>query len=212
MMSGATFYGLVAQYEAWLRDFDPPKDWETLLLSMATLIATVGIFLTQSHREERRIRTDRCKAARAAGELGANAHKQLSGRLHAIIKSPLRFALRGARTTESIAAMRELDVLMLPAELIADYAEVRAGLFAVNERISEVFRTEKSQARKLKRLDRLESAARIFDEATTALDRLITSINEQFGGSITRCPNSDEVQVYIARAKLNGANGVQFDD
>lgn len=141
-----------------------------------------------------------------------NAHQQLSERLHAIVETPLQFALRGARTTESIAAMRELDVLMLPAELIADYAEVRAGLFAVNERISDVFRTEKTEARRLKRLDRLESAARIFDEATTVLDRLISSINGEFGGSVTRALISGEAQKFIELANENGAKGVQFDD
>lgn len=139
--------------------------WVQAIGSIAAIGLTAGIFLYQDRRDKKRI-------AVAGGQLAYHSMSYLSDRFDAALRSPVPFALRGDRTTEMIACMRELELSKFPQETADPFACVRSGAFSVNERISEVFKTDKKLENLGRRRDRLKSAGRVFSETLADLERL----------------------------------------
>jgi len=152
---------------------------------MAIVAGFVGVLYQSA--EARRARADDVAAVgRAAHSLAANAYELVTERLNSALQpgKPTRhYSLRGSRTTEMVASMREFQAGSLPTSLIAPFTTLRACVFAINTRVSEVYDAENALTGRQKaaltrrRIQELTSAARVHAAAAAAfseLDRLAT--------------------------------------
>jgi hypothetical protein len=112
------------------------------------------------------VRFQRCQEARAAGlvaaRLATHAIDRVTDRIDALISdsSTSGLALRGARATEMIEALRELQLSALPIKKVESVALIRSNLVAINCRIDEVL--QKEGKRRSERRSRLASAGLIL--------------------------------------------------
>jgi len=75
-----------------------------------------------------------------------------------------RYRLRGNQTTEMVFAMREFEIHLLPPQLLADFILLRSQVYAINERIPEVYTEEKEKGveRPVDRTSHLDSARKVY--------------------------------------------------
>ena len=161
---------------------------------VGTALVALAAFFCQGFLDNRR-------EARAALNLSLCSFEYVFERFEAAIKGELKFALRGARTTEMIEAMRELEVTSLPTEIIEAFAHVRSDVYAVNVRISEVFANHRQKAKaprvKARQKD-LVSAARVLSEAIGQFEKLNQRVSRRYmtGGCAVSVPSL--LATYIA--------------
>jgi len=117
--------------------------------------------------------------ARAAHLVAAHAMTTVGERLDAVLapedaKHPYR--LRGERTAEMVAGMRDFDTARLPHEMLEKFLQLRANLHAINERISDVYDSEQvtraAPRPRNERPSRLEAAIVIWRTSRTLLEEL----------------------------------------
>lgn len=79
--------------------------------------------------------------ARSLDALSHAAFVRLTDRLKVAVVpgSGPKLELREYRTTEMIKALRGIDVMKLPADLVEPYIRLRSCLYAVNRRIQDVY-------------------------------------------------------------------------
>ncbi|SMX46084.1 hypothetical protein [Actibacterium lipolyticum] len=76
-----------------------------------------------------------------------------------------------------VLAMREFDTSKLPSELLPLVARIRSQVFAVNERICDVYRTEEKDNDRLReREERLRRAVRVRQMAVELFDGLNVAV------------------------------------
>ncbi|SDR14152.1 hypothetical protein [Brevundimonas sp. 374] len=140
--------------------------WVQAVFAVVAIGASAVFFARQQRAERRRLEDERRDTARSAGEMSAHALNLVAVRLEACLHGKALFNLRGAQTTEMVQAMRELELGRLDPNLIKHFAYLRAGVFAINTRITEIYTTEKTKpSLRSKRTERLKSAARVLDAA-----------------------------------------------
>lgn len=147
--------------------------WVQAVGSIVAILAAIGLVAYQEYRRDHEARKKGREMAQAAASLAFTAIERVADRFAAAAHEPdkpMRYSLRGFRTTEAVEALRGLDVAALPPSLVEAFSQVRADAYAVNARISEVFQDD--ARRKAERLARLESAGRVFVDALDALGRL----------------------------------------
>lgn len=126
----------------------PLKDLSGWVQATGAVIAIVtgfyGVLYQVDHQRREHAET-RAEIGRAAHTLAGEAFDLVTARLSSALnpgKSSSLYALRGLRTTEMVAAMREFDAGALPTKLIAPFATLRSCVFAINARISEIYEAE----------------------------------------------------------------------
>lgn len=147
---------------------------------MAIVAGFVGVLYQSA--ENRRARADEVAAVgRAAHSLAASAYELVTDRLNSALqpgKPTSHYSLRGSRTTEMVASMREFQAGDLPTSLIAPFTRLRACVFAINTRISEVYDAENAltgptkTALKKRRIRELDSAVTVHSSAAAAFSEL----------------------------------------
>lgn len=160
--------------------------------AVGSVVAIVAAFMVANDQErERTIKEaeDQVAVAQAAHLLTYRALELVGDRLSAAILldyKQFRYRLRGSRTTEMIAAMREFETHRLPSPLLSDFILLRSQIYAINERLSEVYATEKSRlkpSRRPERPSRLESAQTVYREAVQTFASLERITIVEFGAS-----------------------------
>jgi hypothetical protein len=108
---------------------------------------------------------DRRGAAVAAARLARHSVDFVTERLDALTDpaKPTEFALRGARASEMIEVLRELDISKLPSSMVESIAIIRSSVHAVNSRIDAVLNDDPD--RRNERRSRLFSAGRTLEVA-----------------------------------------------
>lgn len=148
------------------------------ILAIVTGFATAAL---QARYQEQAANNGRNDLARAAHTLAFEALETISERLDAALtpaSSSKRYALRGDRTTEMISAMQDFDTARLPTDMVSDFIRLRSYVYAINQRISEIYKTEergalaKRRAEKAKRNERLASSVRVRCDALVIYGRL----------------------------------------
>lgn len=149
---------------------------------------------------------DNRRKAKAAVSISLCALEYVTERFEAAIEGRLKFALRGARTTEMIEGMRTLEIASLPHEIIDAFIHLRSDVYAVNVRISEVFSAHdgKDRVRRIaERREDLVSAARVFSDALSAFKKLNDRVSFSYltkSQSIRLPPN---LQAYVEASCAN---------
>lgn len=121
------------------------------------------------------------EAGRAALLLAHDAIDAITERLDAALTLNLDMkdmALRGVRTGELISTMRDYDIGRVPSEMQPDFNRMRSCAVAVNERMADIYASEKTPdySGKLRsrseRKGRLLSAVKQRNEAVNYFGRL----------------------------------------
>lgn len=147
---------------------------------IAIVTGFYGVLYQVDHQRREHAET-RAEIGRAAHALAAEAFDLVTDRLASALnpdKSSSLYELRGFRTTEMVAAMREFDAGALPTALIAPFATLRSSVFAINSRITELYDKEKElmgdelDILKAVRSGELRSAVVVHGIATTQFTEL----------------------------------------
>ena len=148
--------------------------WVQSLGAILAIITGFAAAIWQVRAQRMEARQEQRAIVRAAHILACEALATASERLEAALIPPNSgkvMSLQGDRTTEMVLAMREFDTTKLPADLLPLFVRIRSHVFAINERISDVYDTEKkNQELVKKRGKRLKSAESVRDNARKLLD------------------------------------------
>lgn len=148
--------------------------WVQSLGAILAIVTGFAAAIWQVWAQRMEARQEQCAVVKAAHILASEALATTSDRLDAALIPPNSgkcMSLRGDRTTEMVLAMREFDTKKLPADLLPLFVRIRSHVFAINERISDVYDTEKkNQELVKKRGKRLKSAESVRDNARKLLD------------------------------------------
>lgn len=143
--------------------------WVQSLGAILAIVTGFAAAIWQVRAQRLETQSEQHAVARAAYLLSFEALATASDRLEAALIPPNSgkvMRLQGDRTTEMVLAMREFDTLKLPAVLLPGFVRFRSHIFAVNERISEVYDTEQKNKERVKdREARLKSAVRVRTDA-----------------------------------------------
>ena len=163
------------------------KDMAGWVQAVGAIIAIVAGLIGIQHQvsEQEREKVEQIEAVgRAAHSLASSAYDIVTDRLASALqpgKLSGLYSLRGLRTTEMVAAMREFEAGALPTTLIAPFIQLRSCVFAINAKISELYAAEDgaegeaAQSLKGRRYGELASAVRVHGLASafhTKLDNL----------------------------------------
>ncbi|ASP21468.1 hypothetical protein ANTHELSMS3_02813 [Antarctobacter heliothermus] len=154
--------------------------WVQSLGAILAIVSGFAAAIWQVRAQRVETQAERSAVARAAHILAYEALETASDRLEAALiprKSGKVMSLQGDRTTEMVLAMREFDTMKLPADLLPLFVRLRSHVFAINERISEVYSSEeRNEERKTERENRLKSAVRVRTDATLLFETLQSMI------------------------------------
>lgn len=170
--------------------------WVQAIGSILAIVAGFGVAAYQVQKQREDAREETRERAHAAHKLAFQAYRLIGERLETAL-SPKgqrtssssgggQFDLKGYRATEMVAAMREFDTGRLPTPLIESFVELRTRVFAINERIAQLYSREDSQspeeraAAKALRYGRLESCVRVYERAGEIYAELDAAAGEHF--------------------------------
>ncbi|TCQ02467.1 hypothetical protein [Sphingomonas sp. PP-CC-3A-396] len=165
--------------------------WAQAIGSVLAILAGFAGVLYQVGQSKADAKEQRDERGRAAHLLAYDAFETVTERLQAMLKASRAYPthrLRGERTNEMIAAMREIDTSTLPPIMLADFIRLRSRVFAINQRITEIYKSEEktsngnSGRNKGERRKRLNSAVQVWKEALTYFDNIQTTATG-IGGS-----------------------------
>lgn len=153
--------------------------WVQAVGAIMAIVVGFATILCQRALESADAEAARDANARAAHLVATHAMTTVGERLDAVLapenlKRPYR--LRGERTLEMIASLRNFDTARIPHEMLESFLQLRANLHSINERISEIYDSERETLSKPRsrgeRPLRLEGAVVIWSKSRTLLNTL----------------------------------------
>jgi hypothetical protein len=205
LVAAALILAIAATGAKYLAGPHSDKDASGWAQAIGAVLAIVAGFVGNAYQLSRQKKDSlegRSLAGRAAYLLAYDALDIVSDRLESALqpnKSRDKHALRGARTTEMVAAMREFETSRVPDDMLADFIRLRSRLVAINERISAIYESEERAARdksaglKGRRLERLRSAVRTREEALELFTSL-ESVAVKRHGAVSR-PVTERLEI-----------------
>ncbi|HYD11554.1 MAG TPA: hypothetical protein VEC11_01770 [Allosphingosinicella sp.] len=188
--------------------------WVQAIGSIFAVVAGFGVAAYQVQKQREDVREEMRERARAAHKLAFQAYRLIGERLATALSRKDRksgpasgagqFDLKGYRTTEMVAAMREFDTGRPPTPLIESFVELRTRVFAINERISQLYEREDSQspedrvAAKALRYGKLESSVRVYARAGESYTALDAAARDHFGIESLGCAVPPAIATYGA--------------
>ena len=174
--------------------------WVQGIGSIFAIVAGFGVAAYQVQKQREDVREETRERAQAAHKLAFQAYRLIGERLDTALApkdrtsaSGGRYDLKGYRATEMVAAMREFDTGRLPTPLIESFVELRTRVFAINERIAQLYSREDSQspadraAAKALRYGKLESSVRVYAKAGEIYAALDRAAGEHFAIASLTC-------------------------
>lgn len=156
--------------------------WVQAVGSVAAIVISVIIANSQVRHAASQVTLAKTDAARASALLVEKALRQVQDRLIGIVIGGRPLALREHRTTELIEALRQINVGDFPPAIVVPFSTLRSELFAVNARITDIYRSEEaSPERKSDRPERLKSCVATFVDAASDYNELRSVMRTQFG-------------------------------
>lgn len=135
--------------------------------------------------------------ARVSFLIAVQAMTTLGERLDAVLapnrnKHPYR--LRGARASEMIASLRELDTSRIPPNLLEKFLQLRSNFYALNERISEIYESEKASAtpprEREERSQRLAGGLEVWSSNRVLLNEIRVAMADAGHGDLADAPGT----------------------
>ena len=161
-------------------DGDRPG-WVQAIGTVLAIVSGFGAAAYQVWEQKRIVARDREAFGEAAYITACKAVDLVGDRLDSALSQARIgriYALRGSRTTEMVAAMREFDVSRLPTAILSDFITLRSCVHAINERIGELYEAEEEGSvterrnAMMTRYRELGSAVGVYEVARSALANL----------------------------------------
>lgn len=199
------FISVLAAYFVAAKPSDE-AGWVQAIGSIITIVSGIAIALWQHGRAGDARRAEMTEAAEAAHRLAYEALETISDRLEVALapaKPTKDHALRGYRTSEMVAAMREVDTARVPTAILADFIKLRSQVFAINSRITELYERESdpnilsAQYAVETRYSKLSSAVRTLGAARKTFAALELSAASLFGLKAMPFAARPHVQDYV---------------
>ncbi|TAY32399.1 hypothetical protein ELH93_07160 [Rhizobium leguminosarum] len=157
--------------------------WVQAVGAILAIVAGFATLAIQTILQRKAADEERRAIAEAACLLAFDALETVSDRLENALTPPDEtklLSLQGNRTTEMVSAMREFDTSRLPATLLSDFIRVRTHVYAINEKITEVYDSEEKRPgrksrEKSERRKRFVSTIRARSNAIELFNHLQTS-------------------------------------
>jgi hypothetical protein len=151
--------------------------WVQALGAILAILVGFGIAFAQAQQASAKSIQDRKDSGRSAGLLALNALQRLADRLMVASRPHSKtvhgLALREHRTTEMVEALRQIDIGRLPPEIVVPLAMLRSCLFAINARITEIYRSEEEKGvSEVRRPARIKSSVRTYADALRSFAEL----------------------------------------
>tara|TARA_Y100000815_G_scaffold81270_1_gene70366 strand:- start:594 stop:1256 length:663 start_codon:yes stop_codon:yes gene_type:complete len=144
------------------------SSWVQAFGSIGAIVTGFGAAFWQVASQSKKHRYDQNSAILAAYTISHEAIEYVSKRLDTALtpeKDKVELSLQGDRTSEMVLAMREFNAGLLPAEQFQYYVLLRSHVYAINERISEVYESEVKNARsREERPKRLNSSIQVLTD------------------------------------------------
>ena len=166
--------------------------WVQAIGTVLAIVSGFGAAAYQVWEQKRIVARDREAFGEAAYITACKALDLVGDRLDSALSQARIgriYALRGSRTTEMVAAMREFDVSRLPTAIISDFITLRSCVYAINQRIGELYEAEEegsvTERRKamMTRYRELGSAVGVYEVARSALTNLDSILGKEPGDS-----------------------------
>jgi hypothetical protein len=176
------------------------SDLPAWVQAVGAILAIVVGFATIYYQRVAEINDQRATQtinARVALVVAVQAMMSLGERLDALLapdrnKHPYR--LRGARATEMIVSLRELDTTHVPPGLVENFLQLRSNLFALNERITEIYDSENisnaAPRGRSERPQRMVGGLEIWASSRKLLDQIRKSMTEAGHRDLAEVPQA----------------------
>lgn len=158
--------------------------WVQAVGAILAIVSGFAIALYQRSEARSDAKAEIVAIAHAAQTLAWHALETVGERLDSILNpaDSITLALRGDRTAEMVAAMREFDTARLPPALLSDFIQLRSHVHAMNGRISELYRAPREADSEGKtRHQKLASTVRAHAGARAIYADLARTTAAQFG-------------------------------
>jgi hypothetical protein len=150
--------------------------WVQAVGAIMAIVVGFATILCQRALQDADADAARAANARASHLVVTHAMTTVGERLEAILapeESKHPYRLRGERTTDMIASLRNFDTGRIPHEMLENFLQLRANLHAINERISAVYDSEEVPQPKPRtrseRPSRLRGALSIWEDSRRLL-------------------------------------------
>jgi hypothetical protein len=111
-------------------------------------------------------------------------------------------ALREYRTTELVEALRQIDAGSLPPEMVVPFSTLRSSLYAVNARITHIYRSEEERGIPEDRRERrIRSSLIVYDDAASDYAELCRLLGARQPGEITPHVEPKELRDFVEKAR-----------
>lgn len=178
-------------WTAWLAAQDA-AEWVQAIGSILAILAGFAGLAIQRGQAERDQREAHRRAALACAQVARSAFLQVGDRLLVAAEPHSKhrrgMALREYRTTELVAALRELKLVEVPDGILSPLAALRSDLYAVNARITEIYASEerasdqnKKRALEARRPSRIKSSLVIYGSAQASYAHLRACLADYLG-------------------------------
>jgi ABC-type nickel/cobalt efflux system permease component RcnA len=179
--------------------------WVQAWGSVLAIVAGFWAANRQLRHAAREARGEKADRARAMASLAHTALGLVADRLRVAARPFSKFqhglALREHRTGELIAILRELRAVEVPTEVVVPFSTLRSNLFAVNARITEVYRSEEEKnIAEEKRERRLGSSFVTYDNAVGEYRKLCASLKDHHGLDLPDFEEPDGLRPFVEAA------------
>lgn len=180
--------------------------WVQAVGSVIAIVIAIIIALFQHDQAQIVILEHERDGAKATYELARESLIMVGDRLNAALephKPRSSHALRGFRTTEMVAAMRELEASKIPSDLVVDFVRIRTGVFAINARIKELYDREVNEdgdianLHRTMRYEKLRSAVVIYRQCEVTLIEMMQKMKDKYGGDDKELDKFHSVAGYL---------------
>ena len=178
--------------------------------AIGSVLAILGGFAVANLQLRHSAAQSRREQAERAGAMVSLVHKVLelvADRLKVagrpFSKADYGMALREHRTSELVEALRLINAGELPYEVVVLFSTLRSNLYAVNARITEVYRSEEPPRKipESRRERRLRSSFVIYDHALADYSELGRLIREHFGLTAPDFAEPPELRAFAEAAR-----------
>lgn len=186
--------------------------WVQAVGSVVAIVIAIILAFFQRDQARDVVRQHEHDGAKATCELARESLAMVGDRLSAALQPPKprsSHALRGFRTTEMVAAMRDLEASKIPSELIVDFVSIRTGVFAINARINELYDREKNKEQHIasrasaQRNAKLHSAVQVYRQCKNSMTNMASIAKEKFDVNVGQICNYQPIDNYCLSGSVD---------
>lgn len=193
----------------WIRD-QTSAAWVQAIGSILAILGGFAVANLQLRHAAAQARRQQAERARAMTSLVHKTLELVADRLtvagRPFSKRIYGMALRQHRTSELVEALRQINAGDLPPEVVVPFSTLRSNLYAVNARITEIYRSEEERdIPESRRERRLRSSFVIYDHALADYRELDRLVNAHFGLETPGFEEPPELRAFVEAARRRPA-------